>query len=88
MQVSKVRELKWYKQGNAGLPETQKLLRSEWSLMDVVWGMYNLHMYQGKNWAEKQIRVNGWIFWPARRKMVALSGALRKALILKSETSH
>lgn len=35
---------------------------------------------------EKQIRVNGWIFWPARRKMVALSGAVRKALILKSET--
>lgn len=56
--------------------------------MDVVWVMYNLHMYQGKNWAEKQIRVNGWILWPARRKMVALSGALRKALILKSETSH
>lgn len=68
--------------------EAQKLCISDWSIMGVVWGICDIHMYQGKSWTKRQSRVNGWTCWSTRRKMVAQSGARIKALNLKSETKH
>lgn len=78
----KIKESEWYKQVSTGLPETQKWTESNGCILS----SYVL----GEIWTEKQSRVDEWIFWPARMKMIraTLSGALRKALILKSVISH
>lgn len=46
-------------QTGQNLAEAGMLYISDWSIMDVDWGMCDIRMYQGKSWTEKQSRVNG-----------------------------